>query len=887
MAKKKKIVLSKNYNSKLIKFSNKNVGEIFSELNSSEKGLNKKNLDKNINRFGTNKIKTEKAKHWYNFLYDGFVNPFSLILLVIAVLNIGVPENNGKWFQPDINSWISFSVIMSIVLISGIIKIFQEYRSSKSANKLKEMIKVTTAIERDGVKKEIPIDQVVVGDIVHLAAGDMIPADIRIIYSKDLFINQSSLTGESEPIEKFSSNKGHVQNALECQNMCFMGTNVANGSGKGIVVSTGQDTYFGKIAKSINRKKPQTNFDKGIKSVSFIIIISMIIMSLLVFILKGLLGNEINPWINALLFSLATAIGIVPEMLPMIVTLNLAREAFRLSKQKTIVKNINSIQSFGAMDVLCTDKTGTLTEDKVILERHLNLNNQEDNRVLVYAYLNSYYQTGLKNLLDLAIISKSESVGFNDWLFKFNKIDEIPFDFKRRRMTVVLQDSAKEIQIVTKGAIEEVISSCTCAEIDGKTVKLNQELINKIKANVTKLNKEGMRVIAIATNSERITKVNNFTVADESNLKLVGYVAFLDPPKASAAKAVNSLLKRGVNIKILTGDNGYVAKHICDAVGVKSKKILLGDDVENMSDEQLKKQVEEVNIFAKLSPEQKARIVLILKSNKHVVGYMGDGINDASAMKVADIGISVDTAVDIAKDTSDVILLEKDLTILDNCVVEGRKTFANIMKYIKISVSSNFGNILSVLVATMWLRFNPIAPTQILILNMINEFGLFSIPWDSVDDSYIEKPQDWKAKEILKFMLFIGPISSIFDITFFLIMYFGFNWQGQTDLQISLFNTSWFLLSVLTQISIFYILRTKKIPIFQSSASAPVTLTFLCFSLVGFIFALTPGLENIGFVSLATHSPEIIGYVFCVLAGYCLVGQLGKTLYIKKFNTWI
>ncbi len=882
----KKPTISQEYNKKLLSFSDQDIKTIYENLNSSESGLTIEKVESNIEKYGVNNVISNKKHRWYNFLLSAFFTPFSIVLMLIALLNVFIPDVHGR-INPTKDNWICFGIILAMVIISGLIRFFQEMRSYSSSEKLKKMITTTTAVERNGVKREIPISEVCVGDIIHLAAGDMIPADLKIINAKDLFISQSSLTGESEPVEKLVVNKSNSLQALDRDNLCFMGTTVSSGTAKGIVVSVGMNTYFGKVAKSIQNKKPKTNFDKGIKSVSWLLIGTMLIMTMIVFILRGALSIETegNPWVEALEFSLAVAVGITPEMLPMIVTVNLAKEAFKLSKQKTIVKNINSIQSFGAMDVLCTDKTGTLTEDRIVLERHINLDGKEDNRVLVYGYLNSYYQTGLKNLLDLAIIEKAETEGFANNLLEFKKIDEIPFDFKRRRMSVVLSDQAGETQLVTKGAIEEIVSICTYAEINGEVKKLNNELREKIKNTVHELSEEGMRVIAIAINNDRLNKKADFSVKDESNMRLIGYIALLDPPKMSAAGAIQALQKRGTEVKVLTGDNELIAQYVCRQVGIKTDKVLLGSDVESMSDEELKDIVMNVNVFAKLSPEQKERVVLAIKSNKHIVGYMGDGINDAPAMRAADIAISVDTAVDIAKECADIILLEKNLMVLENGIIEGRRTFANIIKYIKMTVSSNFGNILSILIASIWLRFDPMTSLQILILNMIADFCQFALPWDGVDNEYIERPQNWNAKSILKFMLVIGPISTIFDITTFAIMRYGFGWCPANG-NLELFQTGWFLVSLLTQMGVILVLRTSKIPLFQSRPSLPITLSILCLVMVGLMFALMPNLNFGGFETLTKHA-SMIGYAFLVCLGYCLTAQLGKVCYKHIFHEWL
>ncbi|MCQ3907931.1 MAG: magnesium-translocating P-type ATPase [Mycoplasmoidaceae bacterium] len=591
-----------------------------------------------------------------------------------------------------------------MIVLSGTLNFIQNFKSGKASEKLNEMINTTAAIEREGIKREMPIEEIVPGDIIHLAAGDMVPADMRLLYAKDLFITQSALTGESEPVEKIAKTIPDATNALSCANICFMGTTVASGSAYGVAIQTGSATFLGKVARAVGAKRPQTSFDKGIKKVSHIILITMAIMCMIIFIIKGLknqfsIGGMEQPWVESLTFSLAAAIAIIPEMLPMIITLNLTKEAIKFSKQKAIIKNVNAIQTFGAMDVLCTDKTGTLTEDHIILQEHLNVNGKQDNNVLLYGCINSYHQTGLKNLIDKAIVERAEQSHLLEQVKAYKKVDEIPFDFERRRMSIIVLDEKGEKRLITKGASEEIINLCSKVLVDGKTVDLTSEWRNKIYKQISILNENGMRVICVATNHEQLLKDEAFSDEDEKDLMLVGYIALLDPPKMSAKSAVKDLLDKGVQVKILTGDNEKVTKYICQQLGLGFNKILLGDEIEQMSFEQLKEKVKDTTIFAKLSPEQKANIVNAIKANKHVVGYMGDGINDAPAMRAADIAISVDTAVDIAKESADVILLEKDLEILGNGALQGRRTFANIMKYIKISLSSNFGNMLSMLIA--------------------------------------------------------------------------------------------------------------------------------------------------------------------------------------------
>ena len=896
----KKASLSDQQNKALLSFAKMEIDEVIKKLDSSENGLNLEQIEPLREKYGYNTFYTKKKDNLLKKLVSAFLNPFSIILMVIGVLTLVTPLFASSSIATS--DWISFGIISAMIIISGAIKLFQEGRSSKASEKLKQMIKTTTAIKRNGVVKELPMEEVLPGDIIKLSAGDMIPADLRIISARDLFITQSALTGESEPIEKFSySIIDEISSALECNNLCFMGTSVSSGSAIGIVIHTGKNTFFGSISKALNKKTPKSNFDKGIASVSWILIWTMLVMALVVFVIYGSVNyvkhSDSNQWMNALTYTLAVAVGLTPEMLPMIVTLNLAKEAFKLSKQDTIVKNINSIQSFGAMDVLCTDKTGTLTEDKIVLERHINMEGDDDNRVLSYAFINSYYQTGLKNLIDLAVIDKADRIGIDDPIMGFKKIDEIPFDFQRKRMSVIIEDDQRQKLLVTKGAFEDVLEISDYCEYKGQVVPLTPELRKQATKIVSNLNSEGMRVIAVAVNHDQLPTNRPFNAKDEDHMCLIGFIALLDPPKESAADAIKALKDKGVMVKVLTGDNDIVSRYVCKTVGIDAKNVLLGSDIANMSDEELKQKVMKVNIFAKLSPEQKSRIVLAIKANKHIVGYMGDGINDAAAMRAADIGISVDTAVDIAKESADIILLKKDLRILEHGVVEGRKTFCNIIKYIKMTVSSNFGNMLSVLFAAVWLSFaikgssssvdtfTPMVPIHILILNMIYDFSQYSIPWDNVDENYIKKSQQWNPKSIFKFMICMGPVSTIFDIVSFMIMFYAFGWNN-INFQ-NQFSTGWFLESLLTQIAVIYVLRTEKVPFVKSNPSVPVNASLAIILLVGLILVLVPNLDGAKFASLALNQPIWILYSFLITSGYMLTAQGVKKLYIRGFKSWL
>lgn len=715
---------------------------------------------------------------------------------------------------------------------------------------------------------------------MYLAAGDMIPADIRIISSKDLFVSQSSLTGESEPVEKYPNlkEKDKELGVTELDNICLLGTNIISGSATAVVVATGDDTYFGSMASSLSGPRVKTSFEKGVNSVSTLLIKFMLIMVPIVFFINGITTGR---WLEALLFAVSIAVGLTPEMLPMIVTSNLAKGAVSMAKRKTVVKKLDAIQNFGAMDVLCTDKTGTLTLDKIVVERHLNINGEEDIRVLRHAYLNSFYQTGLRNLMDVAILEHGKDQGFNELEKNYMKVDEIPFDFSRRRMSVVLKNKDGKRQLVTKGAVEEMLSICAFAEYNGEVVELTEKIKNKVLNMVTKLNNEGMRVIAVAQKND-IPDENTFSIKDESNMVLMGYIGFLDPPKESAAEAIKALKENGVNVKVLTGDNDAVTKKICKEVGLIVDNILLGSDIEKINDEELSKLVDNTNVFAKLSPLQKSRIIKVLQNKGHTVGFMGDGINDAAALRQADVGISVDTAVDIAKESADIILLEKNLMVLEEGVIEGRRVFGNIIKYIKMTASSNFGNVFSVLIASAFLPFLPMLPIHLLVQNLLYDISQISIPWDTMDQEYLKKPRKWNADDISRFMIFIGPISSIFDIITYLVMWFVF--KANTPAMQALFQSGWFIEGLLSQTLVVHMIRTKKIPFIQSRATAPVLLLTGVIVVVGIFIPFTSFGASIGLQALPiAYFPWLIG----ILLSYCVLTQIVKTMYIKKFNRWL
>ena len=795
-------------------------------------------------------------------------------------------------------------IILTMVFLSGTLRFVQESRSGNAAEKLLAMITTTCTVTRKGQEMaEIPLDEVVVGDIVHLSAGDMLPADVRILDAKDLFVSQASLTGESEPIEKIPMVNETRDAITDYTNIAFMGSNVISGSASAVVVTVGDHTLFGSMASEVAHEAVETSFSKGVNAVSWVLIRFMLVMVPLVFVANGITKGD---WLSAFLFGISIAVGLTPEMLPMIVTTCLAKGAVSMSKKQTIVKNLNSIQNFGAIDILCTDKTGTLTQDKVVLEYHLNVNGEDDLRVLRHAYLNSYFQTGYKNLMDVAIIQKTEEEEADDPQLvdlseHYVKVDEIPFDFARRRLTTVVQNRDGKTQMVTKGAVEEMLSIFSFAECDGKVRPMTKELKSRILATVDDLNEKGFRVLAIAQKSNP-SPAGAFGVTDECDMVLMGYLAFLDPPKESTADAIKALKAHGVTTKILTGDNDKVTRTICKQVGLKVRNMLLGSDLENMSDQELAKAAETTDVFAKLTPDQKARVVSVFRENGHTVGFMGDGINDASAMKSADIGISVDTAVDVAKESADIVLLEKDLMVLEEGIIEGRKTYANMIKYIKMTASSNFGNMFSVLAASALLPFLPMESLQLIFLNLIYDLSCTAIPWDNVDEEFISVPRKWDASSVGSFMMWIGPTSSVFDWMTYIFMYFVFcplfvsrgvlyndlasHFAGADLVRmqtayVAMFQTGWFIESMWSQTLVIHMIRTPKLPFIQSHASAPLTLmTFTGIGVLTIIPFTTFG-RMLGFVALPT---AYFAYLIPCILLYMVLATSLKKAYVRHYG---
>lgn len=871
---------------KLIFASRTETDDLLKKYDTTLNGYNEDKVEELRDQYGKNGISYEKPEPVYRRLIGAFVNPFTIVLFVLASISLFTDVIIAA---PGAKNPSTVVIICTMVMISGLLRFIQETRSNHSAEKLKAMVHTTVAVSRGGDgRKEIPLAEIVPGDIVYLAAGDMIPADVRVLACKDLFVSQSSLTGESEPVEKYAgAMEAGSENLLGLPNLAFMGSNVVSGSAVCVVLATGNDTCFGSMAKTITGKRTVTSFEKGINSVSWVLIRFMMCMVPVVLLINGFTDGD---WFQAFLFALSIAVGLTPEMLPMIVTTNLAKSAVTMAKEKTIVKNLNSMQNFGAMDVLCTDKTGTITRDRVVLEQYLDIHGNEDERILRHAFLNSYYQTGLKNLMDIAILDHAKSEPYRSLQEKYTKVDEIPFDFNRRRMSVVIRDPDGKTQLITKGAVEEMLSISAYAEYGGAVVGMTDEIRGEILATVGRLNDDGMRVLAVAQkNNPAVEGV--FSVKDESDMVLIGYLAFLDPPKETAAEAIRALNEYGVEVKVLTGDNDAVARSVCRQVGLKIDHLLLGADLDGMNDQELSAAVERASVFAKLSPQQKARIVFALRKNGHTVGFMGDGINDASAMHEADVAVSVDTAVDIAKESADMILLEKDLMVLQRGVVEGRRTFGNIMKYIKMTASSNFGNMFSVLTASVFLPFLPMQPIQILFLNMIYDISCIAIPWDNMDEDYLKVPRKWDASSIGSFMIWLGPTSSVFDIITYLVMFFvicpaaaggAYGAKGvSSGLFISLFNAGWFVESLWSQTLVIHMIRTPKLPFVQSRASAPVLLSTSAAIAAGTMVPYTPFGKILGMAAMPlSYFPFLISMILC----YMLLATFIKRMYQKRYG---
>jgi P-type Mg2+ transporter len=876
--------------------ASRDSAELLQSLRSTATGLTEAEAEARLAQHGPNEVGQENRHEWLHRFWVAVRNPLVVLLTVLAVLSF-ISYYHDKPEDRDISEFYGGVVMLAMVVLGVSLRLVQETRAGNAAAKLKAMIKVTATVLRNGQPKEIPLRELVPGDVIKLSAGDMIPADVRLIAAKDLFVIQATLTGESLPVEKSDARDTRTGvSSIEHTNICFLGTSVESGAATGVIVATGQQTYFGKMANSLSGIQTETAFDKGVKKFVWLMLSFMLVMVPMVFLINGMRKHD---WKEAFFFAMSVAVGLTPEMLPMIVSVCLSKGALAMSKKKVIVKKLNSIQNFGAMDVLCTDKTGTLTIDHVILELHCDVFKNESEVVLRDAYLLSHFQTGLKNVLDRAVL-KYKQLHTELGIDKYKMIDEIPFDFSRRMMSVAVESPTGERELLTKGAPEAVFAKCTHFESDGEIFEMEPILVGNLIEQVNSLSEDGFRVLAVAT--KKLGAQTTFTKADESGLVLTGYLAFLDPPKDSAAKAITALRQNGVTVKVLTGDNDLVTRKVCTEVGIHAEKILLGSQVEKLTDEELAKEIETTDVFARLSPAHKKRVVQALQKNKHVVGFMGDGINDAPALRAADVGISVDTAVDIAKESADMILLEKDLMVLEEGVLEGRKVFVNILKYIRMGASSNFGNMFSVLGASAWLKFLPMQPIQVLTNNLLYDFSQVPIPTDNVGSAVISKPRPWAMGDIAKFIIFIGPISSIFDYTTYAIMYFYFKCGDlglvppSADLvarfanakdsdhtyAAALFSTGWFVESLMTQTLIVHVIRTNQIPFIQSRASWQLTMTTVAIMGIGALLPFTPLAHYLGFVPLPWQFwPLLAGTLIC----YVGLTQLIKMWMVKR--NWI
>lgn len=846
--------------------------KLFNKYQTSETGLSVVEIDDKLDEYGPNTIEIGNNNTWFHKLKEAIINPFNIVLILVAVVT----------FITDViltspSDYATFTLIISTVIISAIISLIQQTKSDNAAKKLKNMITNKMNVIRDEVLYEVNVENIVPGDIVKLSSGDMIPGDVRFLNVKDLFIDQASLTGESNPVEKFAKCKNN-EDITDISNIGFMGTNIVSGSATALVLTTGKDTYFGNMAKSLYSVNEKNSFEKGIDSISKLLIKFMVVMLPIILVINLVTKSD---WWSSLIFAITIAVGLTPEMLPVIMTSTLAKGAVNMSKKKTIVKRLSAIQTFGEMNILCTDKTGTLTEDEVVLERYMDVSGNESLRILRHAFLNSYFQTGLKNLIDVAIISRAEKEKLNVLKEKYIREDEIPFDFSRRRMSVVLKDDTGKRQLITKGAVDEVMAICSFVDVDGIVSPMTEELRKRAYEVYEKNNHEGLRVLAVAQKNE-IHGVETFGVQDESNMVLIGFVGFLDPPKVSAKKAIAALKQHGVDTVVLTGDSEGVALNVCKKVGIEVKNRLTGKEIEELTDEELKEKVKDCHLYSKLTPLQKQRIVRIYQENGNTVGYMGDGINDSPPLKQADVGISVDTAVDIAKETADIILLEKDLNVLEEGVINGRKTFTNVLKYIKMATSGNFGNMVSIIIASMFLPFLPLLPIHILIQNLLNDFAQLGMPFDNVDEEYIRKPKTWDTKGIKKFMFAFSFISTILDMLCFAVLWFVLKFN--TVEKATLFQTGWFCFGIISQSLIIHMIRTNKIPFVQSKSSKQLIISTFAITIITILITFT-GIAGVFDMQKLPYIYLLWGFGLMVV--YIVFIQIYKKIYLKRNKSWL
>ncbi|MDO7474757.1 magnesium-translocating P-type ATPase [Acinetobacter baumannii] len=878
--------ISKNLSKRLLNASRTQTNDLLKQFDTHLTGLTEEQAHTQQMTVGLNEVTHEKPLTWWQHLWYCYRNPFNILLSLLALIAFFTDDLTGS------------TIISVMVILSTLLRYWQEAKSNQAADALKAMVSNTATVlrhqvsaedlelmhERYGIDTknqtthqfEIPIQYLVPGDVILLSAGDMIPADCKILSAKDLFVSQAAMTGESMPVEKFPLQKNLEEtSALELDNIVFMGTNIVSGSAQAVVLSTGIQTYFGALAHRVTATdRSTTAFQMGVNKVSWLLIRFMLVMAPVVLFINGFTKGD---WAEAFLFALSVAVGLTPEMLPMIVTSTLAKGAVFLSKKRVIVKRLDAIQNFGAMDVLCTDKTGTLTQDKIFLSQHIDVQGGKSDFVLMQAFLNSYYQTGLKNLLDVAVLEAVDDQ-IKIQKLRYKKLDEVPFDFDRRRMSVVVQTPQQKARMITKGAVEEMLKVCRYVEVNGKVEPLTKQREVAIEALTQRYNRDGLRVVAVAYREFK-NHQENYSVVDENDLILIGYITFLDPPKESAKEAVQSLQAHGVTVKVLTGDNEFVTQKVCREIGLNYDQVLLGGVIETLTDQQLKRAVEQYHIFAKLSPVHKERIVEQLKANGHVVGFLGDGINDAAAIRAADIGISVDTAVDIAKESADLILLEKSLMVLEKGVIEGRRTFANMLKYIKMTASSNFGNVFSVLIASAFIPFLPMLPIHLLIQNLLYDVSQIVIPFDNVDEELIAKPQRWQPEEVGRFMVVFGPISSIFDMITFGLMWFVFS--ANTPEHQTLFQSGWFVVGLLTQTLIVHMIRTAQIPFIQSRAATPLLIMTAVIMCIGIFLPMGP---LASYLKLQALPLSYFLYLPLILGAYMCVTQWVKKIYIRRYG---
>lgn len=866
---KKKVKQMKNSDKELLEKYNeisKNTKEqILKKFNTKEQGLMQKDYEERLKTNGLNIVVKNEKKSWISFFIKSFNDKFIYILLLLALIDFLLADKLGA------------GIIVGIAIVSAFIKFYQDYSSYKFNQKLKAQIYSSTNVVRNGKEKEVKVENVVIGDIIKLNAGSIIPADVILIESKDLFLNQSVFTGESVLVEKMTTTN-KTDGIFDINNICLMGSSVVSGSGTAVVISTGFSTYLGRMSKEIDTKKETTNFEKGMNNITKLLIKYMIIVSISVFLIYAFIRHD---FMEALLFALSVAVGITPSMLPMIVNVNLTKGSKTLAKKKTLVKNIQSIQNLGAIDILCTDKTGTLTQDKITLQKYINVLGEEDLEILKYAYLNSYYGTGIKNLVDRAVISYGNSHKIKQILKEYEKVDEIPFDYTRKRMSVVVKNE-DGYRMITKGAIEEILKCCKDVKYKDKIMPITDELIKQIQVNANNLSNMGMQVIALASKKE-YRGVNVFNSSDEKEMTFVGYVAFLDPPKKEVKQTLNNLHKIGIKTKILTGDNAYATKNICNIVGLKSERIVTGIEVDQMSEEELSKVVEEVDVFARLNPLQKERVVNTYKKNGHVVGYMGDGVNDSPSLHAADVGICVDSATDIAKEASDIILLEKSLQVIYDGVIEGRKVYGNIIKYMKMALSSDFGDVFSIMIASIFLPFLPLLPIQMLIQDFLYDISQIAIPYDDVDKEFLQKSRKWDTKGLGKFMNVMGITSSITDVIAFVVFWFVFGYNS-VDKQ-AWFQTAWFVECLISETMIIHYIRTSKIPFIQSRANKFLTISTII-TIAGTI--VTPILlHNVSTFNFVILPVQYYMFVIILLVVYTILVEIIKKKYIARNGEWL